>query len=218
MKKVVMNGKLQNMTTVSDYLRSPNAFTVNDTVIDMGDGTMLPLISQAGYERNEVGIAINPNSFINRFNPPKERDMDSYNIAVQTEAHSVIDFSDCKNYHDVINKQKALKDVRSELMTNADHISYYPIGDNNTRLMAGLKEAINAKQCDINMYEQNFDGNFLNDIRILNGDSITDKKTIKFGNALDIKVSVKFEDKNPNVPNPMGKVVEVELTGGDDNE
>ena len=84
--------------------------------------------------------------------------------------------------------------------------------------MSGLKRAINSKECDINCYEQNFNGNFLNNVRILNGNSITDKKTIEFGNAMDIKVTIRFEDKNPDVPNPMGRVIEVELTGGDEND
>ena len=35
---------------------------------------------------------------------------------------------------------------------------------------------------------------------------------------MDIKVTIRFEDKNPDVPNPMGKVIEVELTGGDEND
>ena len=214
LRKVPMDNKLQRMVTIPQYVSSPASYQPNKTVIDNGRNMMLPLITQAAYEKGNVGLYIDPNSFVHPFNMPEEEDRDKYDI--EKNKNNIIDFSDCNNYHDIISKQKAIKEVRSELMTNADHVSYYPIGDNDTRLMAGLKEAINSKECDINCYEPNFDGNFLNDIRILNGESITDKKTIKFGNAMDIKVTVRFEDKSPDVPNPMGKVVEVELTGGDE--
>ena len=209
-----MDNRLQNMVNIPQYVKSPAAYEPNKTVIDNGDNTMLPLITKAAYQKGDVGIYIDTNSFVHPFNAPPAELASMYDI--EQNKNKIIDFSDCSNYHDIIAKQKAIKDVRSELMTNADHVSYYPIGDNDTKLMAGLKESINSKQCDINCYEPNFDGNFLNDIRILNGESITDKKTIKFGNAMDIKITVRFEDKSPDVPNPMGKVVEVELTGGND--
>ena len=215
-RKVPMDNKLQNMVTIKQFVSSPFSYEPNKTVIDNGNNLMLPLITQSAYEKGKTGIYIDPNSFIHPFNMPEEKDLDKYNIEKNKE--NIIDFSDCSNYHDVISKQKAIKEVRSELMTNADHISYYPVNDNDTKLMSGLKRAINSKECDINCYEQNFNGNFLNNVRILNGNSITDKKTIEFGNAMDIKVTIRFEDKNPDVPNPMGKVIEVELTGGDEND
>ena len=32
-------------------------------------------------------------------------------------------------------------------------------------------------------------------------------------NALDIKATIEFRDANPNVPNPIGRVITAEITG-----
>ena len=44
------------------------------------------------------------------------------------------------------------------------------------------------------------------------------KKVIVYGNAMDMKISMTFEDASPDVPNPMGKKVTVVLTGGNEDD
>ena len=89
------------------------------------------------------------------------------------------------------------------------------IGDYDSPEMVGLKQAIIAKQFDINLYKDRFQGNFSNDRRILSDSKISLDKLVKFAKALDMKISMEITDANPNVPNPMNTVINIDITGGE---
>ena len=59
--------------------------------------------------------------------------------------------------------------------------------------------------------------NFNNDKRLIKKNSITFGKLRNICKALDIRATLTMEDTNPDVPNPMGRKVEVCLTEGFDN-
>ena len=40
-------------------------------------------------------------------------------------------------------------------------------------------------------------------------------KLKKYGDAMDMKISMTIEDKSESVPNPIGKAINIELTGGE---
>lgn len=207
LREISMNGSMRNVITMDQYCKSPDLYPANNTAIDMGNGYIYPLITRTEYERGDIGVTINPESPIQYFNAPKNPE--KYSIEHNIENGNLVDFSDCKNYNTIISKQKAIKELRSELLTNADSITNYKIDDNDTPLMAAVKEAINSKECDINLY-----GHDPNDIRILNGNSITAAKAVKFADMMDMKITVTIEDTSPDVPNPMGKTITKVLTGG----
>ena len=83
--------------------------------------------------------------------------------------------------------------------------------------MKAMKEAINLKHIDIDKYEPRFGPNFNNDKRLLKKDSITFRKLKDVCEALDMKATLKLEDANPNVPNPIGKKIAIDLTGYDED-
>ena len=58
LRKVPMDNKLQRMVTIPQYVSSPASYQPNKTVIDNGRNMMLPLITQAAYEKGNVGIYI----------------------------------------------------------------------------------------------------------------------------------------------------------------
>lgn len=210
-KKFSINGNMNNLISYEKYARSPQAYVSNGTLIE-AYGYALPIISPAAYEMGDIGILPNTESMISRVNlPSTEKDISLYTIEGNSR---LVDFSDSSNYHEIIEKQKMVRDLENEIFTNSDNVTVLKIGDNDTPAMIGLKEAINRKNCDINSYEARFEGNFNNDKRILSENSITLSKLIKFGEAMDMKISMTIEDKSENVPNPIGKVITKELTGG----
>ena len=79
--------------------------------------------------------------------------------------------------------------------------------------MIAFKQAIIDKHIDLDKYEQRFGVNYNNDKRLLKKDSITFGKLRDMCNALDIKATIEFRDANPNVPNPIGRVITAEITG-----
>ena len=107
-----------------------------------------------------------------------------------------------------------VKSLENKILENLDNITVIKQDDNDEPEMAALKEAINCKNCDINLYGPRFDGNFANDRRILSDNSITLTKLKKYGDAMDMKITLSIEDKDPNIPSPIGKTISVELTGG----
>ena len=58
-------------------------------------------------------------------------------------------------------------------------------------------------------------GYYANDIRLLNKESLSLAKLKTFAKNLDMKVSIVVEDKAPNVPNPIGDKIVIDIVGGD---
>ena len=59
--------------------------------------------------------------------------------------------------------------------------------------------------------------NFNNDKRLLKGSSITISKMKSICDKLDMKCTLIISDSNPNVPNPIGQEIKVDICGYDEN-
>lgn len=124
---------------------------------------------------------------------------------------NIINFSDSKNLKELIQKQNAVRNTERAILTTIDNIFVPEIGENDTPAMKGLKEAIIAKKVDIDKYESRFGANYNNDKRLLRRDSITLQKMESLMGILDMKGTLIIEDADPNVPNPIGRQIIVEL-------
>lgn len=212
LRKLTVGNRMCDVITLEKYMRSPDSYTNNSTLIEQ-DGYALPIVSRAQFDADKTLVGICPGSLISYYrNPSSKSDEDRYKIDGNP---NLVDFQNVESYHEVIEKQKMVRDLENEILTNSDNITELKHGDNDTPAMGALKDAINLKHCNIKLYEQKFDGNFNNDIRILSEDSITLPKLVKFADALDMKLELTIQDKKDNVPNPIGKTIKVELTGGD---
>lgn len=139
----------------------------------------------------------------------------------QTEymkSESLIDFSDSHSLRDIIEKQQELNSAKRTILTSIDNEFVLDISGDETPEMNGLKESVNSKHIDIAKYEPEFGDNYNNDKRVLTKDSITFGKLRTICKALDIKATITFEDENPDVPNPIGKVITRVITGNSDDE
>lgn len=137
-----------------------------------------------------------------------ESDDDRYDIA------KVINLSKSQNINELMEKNKMIKDMEDEILTNSDNLFVPNIGPDDTPEMIGLKEAVISKGIDIDNYEDRFGPNFPNDKRLFKSGKITMDKLKRVANNLDIGVKITFYDKSSNVPNPMDKVIEKVITTG----
>ena len=117
----------------------------------------------------------------------------------------------------MINKNNLVRNIEKDILTTKENIFQLVIGDNDTREMVAMKKAINSKQMDIKQYESRFD-QYQNDLRLLKGESITLGKIISTCNNFDMSATLIIKDKNPDVPNPMGIEIKVDLTDNDGGE
>lgn len=145
---------------------------------------------------------------------PDRNEIDSY----RATSESIVDFDDTKSIRDIITAKNKFRKMESTVLTSVDNITTPIIDPNDAPEMKALKEAIIAKHIDLNKYEARFGPNFNNDRRLLDKNSITLTKLKSMGDALDIEVSLTLRDKSPSVPNPMGKVITVTVTGEDESK
>ena len=130
---------------------------------------------------------------------------------------NIIDFNS-NSMKDIISKSEILKEQEKEIRVSADNNYEYVYDKDDDPDISLLKEALAAKKCDIDKYEDKFDGNYANDKRILNGHSITSKKLKKFAEAFDLKVTMIIEDRNPDIANPMNRVISRVITNNRGDE
>lgn len=128
----------------------------------------------------------------------------------------VIDFSNTNTIQEFIDKQDKVKDVEREILCTPDNIYRPPLKEDDTPEMRALKQAIIAKNIDIDKYADRFGENFPNDKRKLKDEKITLFLLKRMGECLDMNIEMIFSDKNPNVPNPIGMPIKISLTGNGD--
>ena len=129
---------------------------------------------------------------------------------------NVIDFNNVTTIQQFIDKQEKVKDVERDILCNPDNIYKPIIGENDSPEMKAIKEAIRAKNIDIDKYADRFGENFPNDKRKLKDDKITLFLLKRMAECLDMNVDLIITDKSPDVPNPIGIPIKVSLTGNSD--
>lgn len=130
----------------------------------------------------------------------------------------VVDFGNVDSMVEFAAKQDRLKDIEKEILTDADNIFRPPVGDNDTPEMKALKLAIAQKHIDIDKYASRFGENYPNDKRKMKDDKISLMLLKRCGEALDMNIQIRISDKNPNVPNPMGNPIVINITSDGDEE
>lgn len=198
-KKGKVNGKMYEIIPMEEYQKHPSIYNGTLTAIE-NDNTLYPIrhndLGPGYYVKNEVmGMYINP----------REEDRNNYS------SDNVIDFSSASDMKDIIERKAQYTNLEREILCDADNIFRPVIRENDAPMMKALKEAVIAKNMDINKYESRFGSTFNNDKRIFNNSSITLNKLISTADALDMKVTVNIEDKSGDVPNPIGRVITVDL-------
>lgn len=208
MIKIDLEGRLYDAVQLDDYYSNRDAYTPNQTAIVVGNNA-LPLIN-ANDINGKIGICSTPGRIFSRVNLPKtENEMQEYSMS------KAINLSNSKDIKDLLEKQEAVRNIEYDMLTNVDNITNPRIGSNDTPAAKAIKEAVLCKHIDLDKYESRFGSNYPNYKRLLLKDRISIGMLTIMCDALDIRATLTLTDKNPEVPNPINRTIQVELTGGD---
>lgn len=206
-KKAKLGEQIYDVVTVEEFNRNAEFYKTVPTAIDGKDGYLYPVRSNSND--NRPGFI--DDQTMQFFNPPIGRDCVTYS------ARNLIDFSQAGSIKEIIETQERLSDAERQILTTVDNVFIPPHLPEETPEMGAIKDAIISKSIDIDKYEYRFGSNYNNDKRILKKDRITFDKLRSTCKALDMRASLIIEDQNPDVPNPIGKIIQVCITDGFDN-
>lgn len=207
MKKITIDNTMYDVY-------SPEEFAQYRTIIDSGcaieeNGYVYPIRSS---NDDRPGFYTEGEKCVGFYVPPtNDEEQQLYS------SNNIIDFNS-KDMKTLIEKSEILQQQEREILTNVDNVYTYRYDPLDEPEMSAIKEALSAKHCDLDKYEDRFGPNYANDKRLLNGHSMTNKKFKKFGENFDLKITISIEDAHPNVPNPMGKVITRVITNNRDGE
>lgn len=204
MKKAKIDGKIVDIENFEDIVKRPSDYPTGYTGIEEGD-FILPLRG-----KNDTRPGLYLGSAISKVIQPSEEDYPDYS------SKEVIDFADVENIQEVIEKQEELRSMERTILVNANNIFTPRIGENDSPEMVGLKQAVIKKHIDIDNYESRFGSNYNNDKRLFDKPTITLVKLRSMLKNLDMKGTLIIEDANPDVPNPIGEAIVVDITANGD--
>lgn len=209
-KKIIIDDKIYDVLDYDNYIKNSNIYDSQYTAIEVGD-YVLPVIAPTLIQSN-IGVVCNENN--NTMIPvhyPSEEEADKY------KKENIIDYSNAKNISELISMQESIRNIENEILVTPENIYVARIDEEkDSSEMKALKEAINAKGIDLKKYKQRFGVNYPNDIRGLNDSTISFKKLKRYAEKFDMKVEITISDANPDVPNPIGKVISKIITEGDE--
>lgn len=207
------------------------SFSIKKAVIK---GRTMTVVNQNEFENmddsSKEGVCVEINGYLYPYyktikDEPSctKDDFAIYYITPKTEeekkeysTEKIKDFSDIGNFKDYLeNVYEMQKDQKNSLMSiNKDY--FIPIYEQDNPEVKLIKQAINAKHIDNDVYKAKFSSasDFNNDNRSLNdpnNHNISFYKLVRDCEAYDIDAILILKDK-PNVANPMGQVFTTYLT------
>lgn len=200
-EKGVIDGKPVDVITFDQFAKQPTMYPAGYTAINGDNGIIYPIRS-----KTDTRAGFYPSNGICKYKDPSEEELPSYS------ATNIIDFSNPTGVGDLINKQQALKQQERTILTTADNIFKPQVKPNDEPAMIALKTAVSMKDCDLDSYEYRFGNNYNNDRRLFEKPNISLNKAVSICEALDIKATLILQDAGPDIPNPMGDIVTIELT------
>ena len=207
--KAFINGNMYDVTTPENFHNKPNLYEGQKTAVNV-DGYIIP-IKTTRYDPSIVGMY--PGSIYDRYvMPSTEEEKEIYN-----DGH-MANYNNATKLQELIEEQGKINNDQMLFLTTPDNVFKPPIDNiRDEPLMIGLKQAVIDKEIDINKYQSRFD-QFSNDRRKFKNHKISLDKFVSIAKSLDMKATVIIEDSSPNVPNPIGHKIVVDLipTGGDE--
>lgn len=205
-RKIKINDAMYEVFSTEEF--NPKNSKFGKAAIDF-NGIVYPYNNPSDYSNNGEPIAmINDTNNVILY----EAGNDYINNPGQYSSNNIIDFNDVTNARELVQKTRALRNMENELLVDIDNIYRPPVRQNDSPEMAGFKNAISMKNIDIEKYKSRFGDNYGNDKRLIeNSPTITFSKLYSFLDIFDMKATLILEDKSPDVPNPMGDKVYIDL-------
>lgn len=211
-KKIAVDGAIYDVVQESDYIANQAFYAANYKfiAIERPDHPFVYPVRRGGTKVDKPG-AYEFGYAVYYHDPVNPEDVSAYSVS------NIIDYSNARSLREVIMTSQRIASAEASILTTIDNIFIPEIGPNDTPEMIAFKQAIIDKKIDLDKYEQRFGVNYNNDKRLLKKPNITFGKMRAMCEALDIKVTIKFEDASPDVPNPMGRQIVTEITGNSAN-
>lgn len=206
-KKVKINNKIMDAVQYDDLCQNPTLYPIGYSAVVVED-MVLPL---RGKNDSRPGV-YNRGPMYKFIMPVSQEDKQEYSTT------NLIDFDNVSSIKDVIEKQSALRSMERTILTTKDNIFIPNISELDSPEMIALKTAVIEKHIDLDKYEQRFGANFNNDKRLFNRNDITLTKLKSIASALDLSLTLTIADKNPDIPNPIGREIIADLTSIEGDE
>lgn len=205
-KKMRINDKIYDVTTLEDYSKHKDAYIPQYTAIHDPDTNMVLPVKN----RYDKGPGITISTGLAYIEEPEDTE--------QYHDKNIIDFDNSKNIHDMMEKQRVVRSLERDILTSPDNIFMPKIFDDDSAEMKALKTAVLDKHIDLDKYEPRFGSNYNNDKRLFNKNTISLSMLKRVCEALDIEATITLTNKSDDVPNPMTKPIEMKLTGGTNSD
>lgn len=211
-REIFIDGTMYEVEDSARYIKNPDAYLAGHIALDFGLDMIYPVVSATSQL---PGVVIKNKSPFARVIMP-EQNIDQYS------RDNIIDYTKADSFKSFIEKQNMVRELEREVLTSPDNIYTPPEDEKDTPAMKALKEAVVEKHIDLDKYEQRFGSNYNNDKRIFNKNNISLPMLVRMCNGLDIKATLTLEDQKidgvDEPANPIGRVISVELTSGNDQE
>ncbi len=205
MKKGKINGVIYDIVSIEEYQNNRVLYDNKFTAIEK-DGILYPITKN----KNVPGY-YNGGGLFGEYIKPESSLIQEYS------SNNIIDFNSVNSMKEMMEKNTALRDMEREILCSSDNKFKPIIQEKDDLEMKALKEAVIAKDIDLDKYEARFGSNYNNDKRLFKKNSISLSKLKSIANNLDISVTLILEDTSPDIPNPMGRKIVVNIAGGDDD-
>ena len=206
--KGVVNGSIYDIVSYDEYVESEDKATSGNLAIKTEhNGKDIVLPYKGNYNGNTTIPGVYNIGPADIFIFPNEDQEERY------RAKRMVEISNTDSINEILQKKETLARLAEPWITSPDNITKFQINEDDNPEMVCLKEALNAKNIDFDKYAPRFGANFPNDKRQLKSNSATLNIIKRFCENCDMEAILILQDKNPGVPNPMGKRIEVSLTG-----
>lgn len=206
-RKGKINGNIYDVVTHEEYLNNKELCDNKFTAIEH-NGLLYPITKN----KNVPGYYNGGDSIFAELIQPPQEELENYSSA------NIIDFNSASTMKEYMEKSMTLRNMEKEILCSPDNKFHPVIAQEDDEVMKALKEAVILKDIDIDKYESRFGSNFNNDKRLFKKHTVSLGKLKTMADNLDMRATLTLEDKSPDVPNPMGRVITVEITGGDYDE
>lgn len=207
MKKISVGRKIYDVIDEQEFIRRCNANPdimkdlAEDTAVEK-EGTVYPV----SYTYSDDNLAVvNCGPMLMYTKPDDFPNKDQY------DSKNIIDFENVSGgLSEKIRQAAKLEEAERSVLISKDNIYSVSVKENDTPEMKLFKEALNKKQIDLVSYKPRFQSDYSNDIRVIQGDSITFGKLKKLASIFDMDVELSIKDK-PNAANPIGEELHTKI-------
>lgn len=209
-RRGVINGQMKELLTYDEYVNNEDHIDISSTSLlerdKNGDMLALPVKGKLSTGQQPTNPGIYSAGCVDFVVFPEDKDKINYipSKIIEMDNHTAI--------KDILEKEDTLSRLSEPWITSPDKITVFPISEDDQPEMVCLKTALNAKEIDFDKYSVRFGENSPNDKRQLKNHSATLKIIKRFCDKCDMEAILILRDKNPKVPNPIGRDIVVSLT------